>query len=108
VTSSVHRLFGRLLMPSGFKQRGGVQFLMVLLPDGSPGTIPGAAPDILGADPVRGVVTAPSVEGIWELRAPAGSLKGLGGPRLRPGRANRLAQACTRQRTRKVSLLCEI
>jgi hypothetical protein len=75
VTSSVHPLFGRLLMASGFKRRDGVLFLVVLLPDGSPGTIPVAATDILGAEPVGDLVTALSVEGIRELRALAGSLK---------------------------------
>ena len=48
MTSSVHPLFGRLLLASGFKRHGGVLFLVVLLPDGSPGTIPVAATDILG------------------------------------------------------------
>ena len=75
MTSSVHPLFGRLLAASGFKRHGGVLFLVVMLPDGSPGTIPVAATDILGAEPVGGVVTVLSVEGIRELRALAGSLK---------------------------------
>ena len=75
VTSSVHPLFGRLLLASGFKRHGGVLFLVVLLPDGSPGTIPVAATDILGSEPVGGVVTALSVEGIRELRGLVGSLR---------------------------------
>jgi hypothetical protein len=45
------------------------------LPDGSPGTIPAAATDILGTEPVAGIVTVLSVEGIRELRALTGSLK---------------------------------
>jgi hypothetical protein len=75
VTSSVHPLFGRLLASSGFKRSGGVLFLVVVLPDGSPGTIPVAATDILGGEPERAVQTALSVEGIRELRTLAGSLK---------------------------------
>lgn len=75
MTSSVHPLFGRLLAASGFRRQGGVLFLVVLLPDGSPGTIPVAATDMLGEEPAGGVVTVLSVEGIRELRALAGSLR---------------------------------
>jgi hypothetical protein len=75
VTSPVHPLFGRLLAASGFKRSGGVMFLVVGLPDGSPGTIPVSATDLLGPEPSRGVVTVLSVEGIRELRVLAGSLK---------------------------------
>ena len=75
MTSPVHPLFGGLLAASGFKRSGGVLFLVVLLPDGSPGTIPVAATDILGAEPARELVTTLSVEGIRELRALTGSLK---------------------------------
>jgi hypothetical protein len=77
VTSSVHPLFGQLLAASGFKRRDGSLFLVVVLPDGSPGTIPAAATNIMGAEltPTLAVVTVLSVEGIRELRALAGSLK---------------------------------
>jgi hypothetical protein len=75
VTSPVHPLFGRLVAASGFKRRDGTLFLVVGLPDGSPGTIPVVATDILGTEPVAGIVTVLSVEGIRELRALTGSLK---------------------------------
>jgi hypothetical protein len=75
VTSPVHPLFGGLLAASGFKRSGGVLFLVVVLPDGSPGTIAVAATDILGAEPAGELVTMLSVEGIRELRALAASLK---------------------------------
>src|SRR6266540_6225568 len=39
VTAATHPLFGRLLWASGFKRLGGVLHLVVVLPDGSPGTI---------------------------------------------------------------------
>ena len=40
VTAVTHPLFGRLLAASGFKRRGGVLSLVVMLPDGSPGHDP--------------------------------------------------------------------
>ena len=52
VTSTVHPLFGRLLPATGFKRCDGSLFLVVGLPDGSPGTIPVSATDILGDEPV--------------------------------------------------------
>jgi hypothetical protein len=57
VTSPVHPLFGRLLAASGFKRHGGALFLVVMLPDGSPGTISVAATDILGGEPAPALVT---------------------------------------------------
>jgi hypothetical protein len=48
VTATTHPLFGRLLPANWFKRRDGVLLLMVVLPDGSPGTIPAGATDILG------------------------------------------------------------
>jgi hypothetical protein len=78
VTSPVHPLFGQLLAASGFKRRGGALFLVVVLPDGSPGAISVAATDILGAEPAPALVAVLSVEGIRELRALAGSLRRSG------------------------------
>ena len=75
MTSPVHPLFGRLLVASGFKRRDGTLFLVVGLPDGSPGTIPVAATDILGVEPAAGIVTVLSVEGIRDLRSLTVSLK---------------------------------
>jgi len=75
VTSSVHPLFGRLLPATGFKRIDGSLYLVVALPDGSPGTIAVSATDILGDEPVVELAAALSVEGIRELRALVGSMK---------------------------------
>lgn len=87
VTSEVHPLFGRLLPATGFKRHEGVLFLIVSLPDGSPGTIPLSATDILGVEPAPVLVTALSVDGIRQLRTLVGSMKRPGrspsGPRTR-------------------------
>ncbi len=70
VTSEVHPLCGKLLEAIGFKRWKGALLLVVVLPDGSPGTIPANATDVLGVAP--SAVTresALSVEGIRSLRA---------------------------------------
>jgi hypothetical protein len=71
----VHPLFGRLLSATGFKRQNGTLFLIVGLPDGSPGTIPVTATDILGDELPSGVLTVVTVEGIRELRVLVGTLK---------------------------------
>ena len=68
-------LFGRLLPATGFKRIDGSLFLVVGLPDGSPGTIAVTATDILGDEPVVELAAALSVEGIRELRTLIGSVK---------------------------------
>jgi hypothetical protein len=83
VTSEVHPLFGRLLPATSFKRIGGSLFLVVGLPDGSPGTIRVTATDILGDEPVVELAAALSVEGIRELRAVVASIKP---PRRSPSR----------------------
>ena len=75
VTASVHPLFGRLLPATGFKRYDGVLYLVVGLPDGSPGTIPVTATDILGEEAPQGVATSLTVEGIRELRVLVESLQ---------------------------------
>jgi hypothetical protein len=75
VTSTVHPLFGQLLPATGFKRRDGVLFLVVVLPDGSPGTISVAATDVLGDEPTVALATSLSVEGIRLLRGLVGTLK---------------------------------
>jgi hypothetical protein len=49
--------------------------LIVGLPDGSPGTIPVTATDVLGDESPSGVATVLTVEGIRELRMLVGTLK---------------------------------
>ena len=68
VTSATHPLFGRLLAASGFCRRGGLLLLVVGLPDGSPGTIPAIATDVLGGSPVVAGSTVLTVEGLRRVR----------------------------------------
>ena len=48
MTAAAHPLFGQLLAAGGFKRLGGVLFLVVVLPDGSPGTIRADVTDVVG------------------------------------------------------------
>jgi hypothetical protein len=75
VTSTVHPLFGRLLQARTFKRWEGSLFLVVGLPDGSPGTIAVTATDILGDEPIVTLATTMSVDGVRHLRALVGSLQ---------------------------------
>jgi hypothetical protein len=72
VTAATHPLFGRLLWASGFKRLGGVLHLVVILPDGSPGTIRADATGVFGdgglQTPGRSGGTVLTVEGIRRLR----------------------------------------
>ena len=71
MTAATHPLFGRLLWASGFKRLGGVLHLMVVLPDGSPGTIRADAAGVFGDGlEARGELggTVLTVEGIRQLR----------------------------------------
>jgi hypothetical protein len=74
-------LFGRVLQATGFKRWDGVLLLVVVLPDGSPGTIPAEATDVLGSPPAPTDVSVLSVEGVRQLRTLLDAL----GPR-RPSR----------------------
>jgi len=79
VTSSVHPLFGRVLPASGFKRRNGDLLLLVVLPDGSPGTVPAEATDVLGRSAVEAITSTLSVEGVRRLRLLLGTLGLAGG-----------------------------
>ena len=71
VTAATHPLFGRLLWASGFKRLAGVLHLVVVLPDGSPGTIRADATGVFGDEleaPSEPAATVLSVEGIRQLR----------------------------------------
>ena len=74
VTAVTHPLFGRLLQASGFKRWGGELLLVVVLPDGSPGTVPARATDILGGPSVELGSTALSVQGLRRLHELAAAL----------------------------------
>ena len=54
VISRTHPLSGRLVAARSFKRLNGVLLLVIELPDGSPGTIPADATDLLGAVADRG------------------------------------------------------
>jgi hypothetical protein len=48
VTSPVHPLFGERLSALSFRRRGGELLLVVVLPDGTPGTVPAGSTDVFG------------------------------------------------------------
>ena len=75
VISPVHPLFGRLLEATGFKRWSGTVLLVVVLPDGSPGTISASATNVLGEEPPAGPATVLSVEAVGQLRTLVGALK---------------------------------
>jgi hypothetical protein len=54
VTSATHPLSGRLVAAHAFKRLNGELLLVIELPDGSPGTIPASATDVLGRAEVSG------------------------------------------------------
>jgi hypothetical protein len=68
VTSPVHPLFGRLVQASGFKRWDGTVMLVVALPDGTPGTIPADATDVLGDPDPPEPTSVLSVPGVQRLR----------------------------------------
>jgi hypothetical protein len=85
VTSPVHPLFGRLLPATGFKRWDGSLLLVVVLPDGSPGTIRADVTDVLGDAPPEMAMSVLSVEGVRRLRLLVDALE----PRRRSQRAAR-------------------
>lgn len=60
-------MFGELLAASGFKRWRGVLLLVVVLADGSPGTIRADATDVFATDPVRPTGLVLDGEGIRAL-----------------------------------------
>lgn len=85
VTARTHPLFGELLAAQSFRRVDGVVYLVVDLPDGSPGTIRLDATDVLGvlaAEPVGTVLTA---EGVHALRKLVLASRSAG--ESKPGRA---------------------
>jgi hypothetical protein len=68
VIAVTHPLFGQVLEASGFKRLSGVLYLVVGLPDGTPGTIPAAATNVFGEATVAAGSTVMSVEGLRRLR----------------------------------------
>jgi hypothetical protein len=69
VIAATHPLFGRLLAARSFRRVSGVVYLVVGLPDGTPGTIPAAATSVFGDMPAADDAgTVLTVEGIRQLR----------------------------------------
>lgn len=60
-------MFGRLLAARSFKRWNGVLLLVVVLPDGSPGTIRADATDVLGVGGAGGTVSVIDAAGLREL-----------------------------------------
>ena len=92
VVAETHPLFGRLLKAASFKRFDGVWHPVVVLPDGSPGTIPAQATDVFGEVGVECDLTVLSVEGVRRLQSLVVSLFGDGqrrGQRSRPAQARR-------------------
>jgi hypothetical protein len=88
VTSPMHPLFGRLLAASGFNRRDAELLLVVVLPDGSPGTIPATVTDVLDSSPAEAITSTLSVDGVRRLRL----LLDTPGPATVPGKAPRRAK----------------
>jgi hypothetical protein len=70
VIAATHPLFGRLLMATAFKRLSGVLYLVAMLPDGTPGTVPAATTSVFGdTTAAGGCGTVLSVEGVRRLRS---------------------------------------
>jgi len=84
VTVSSHPLFGWLLAAGGFKRLDGVVFLVVRLPDGSPGTIRADATDVFGtvAETASAVFDVDGLQALYEL---VGRLRSRPCKGVRPG-----------------------
>jgi len=83
VTAAVHPLFGELLAASGFRRSAGVVYLVVELPDGSPGTIRADATDVLVAAEQGSMTAVLDAVGVRALRALVAVMCGPGSPRPR-------------------------
>ncbi len=75
VTSTKHPLFGTVLLARGFKRWKGELMLVVVLPDGSPGTLSVAATDLFGTERATELQTLVlSVDGVRRLQVLVESL----------------------------------
>lgn len=79
--AATHPLFGSLLEAVSFKRLSRVLYLVVGLPDGSPGTIPAAATNVYGeAAAAEESVTVLTVEGVRRLQLVVSALSSQRGP----------------------------
>jgi len=79
VISWTHPLSGRLVAARSFKRLNGVLLLVIDLPDGSPGTIPAAATDVLGPCGAAGPAVVLDAAGWRRLRGLVAVLTGRDG-----------------------------
>ena len=78
VTAATHPLRGSVLEATWLVHRSGVLYLVVQLPDGSPGTIPASATDVAGGREAAGPAVVLDAAGVRRLGALAAAL--LAGP----------------------------
>jgi len=67
VTARSHPLFGGLLTAQAFRRVNGITYLVVELPDGSPGTIRADATDVVAGPVGEVVATVFDVDGLKAL-----------------------------------------
>jgi hypothetical protein len=79
VTSGTHPLSGRLVAARSFKRLDGELLLVIELPDGSPGTIPASATDVLGSAEAVGLLVVLDAGGWRRLRELVAALAGRDG-----------------------------
>ena len=79
VTSVMHPLSGRLVAARSFKRLNGELLLVIELPDGSPGTIPAGATDVLGSAEAGGLPVVLDARGWRRLRELVAALAGPAG-----------------------------
>jgi len=75
VTAATHPLFGLVVAAHQFRRVDSVLFLVVTLPDGSPGTVRADATDVLGSPADEPGVTVLDGDGVRALRALVARLK---------------------------------
>jgi len=75
VTAATHPLFGLVVAAHQFRRVDSVFFLVVTLPDGSPGTVRADATDVLGGPADGPGVTVLDGDGVRALRALVARLK---------------------------------
>jgi hypothetical protein len=82
VTAATHPLFGSLLAAHRFRRVDGEVFLVVTLPDGSPGTIRVEATDIVAAASPERAVTVLDGDGVRRLHQLVDGLRPSRGGRV--------------------------
>ena len=75
VTAATHPLFGLVVAAHQFRRVDSVLFLVVTLPDGSPGTVRADATGVLGGPAVEQGVTVLDGDGVRALRGLVARLK---------------------------------